>query len=83
MIHLSQETEALAIRLAAVQRLSVDAAIQQALKEQARIVTREPQASARRRMNAREMLSVGSEIGALPILDPRSPQEIMDDLATL
>jgi antitoxin VapB len=80
MIHLSRETEALAIRLATAQRVSVDAAIQRALKEQACIVAIEPQAGARRRMSVQEMLAVGSEIAALPVLDPRSPHEIMNDL---
>ena len=36
MINLSQETETLAVRLAAAQRLSVEATIRQALEAQAR-----------------------------------------------
>jgi hypothetical protein len=34
----------------------------------------------RRRMSIEEMLAVGDEIAAMPLLDARSPQEIMDDL---
>jgi antitoxin VapB len=31
-------------------------------------------------MSVEQMLAVGSEIAAMPLLDPRSPAEIMDDL---
>jgi antitoxin VapB len=31
-------------------------------------------------MTVEEMLAVGSEIAAMPLLDQRSPREIMDDL---
>jgi antitoxin VapB len=34
----------------------------------------------RRRMSIEEMLAVGDEIAAMPLLDARSPQEIMDEL---
>ncbi len=34
----------------------------------------------RRRMSIEEMLAVGDEIAATPLLDARSPREIMDDL---
>jgi antitoxin VapB len=79
MIDLSHETEALAKRLADAQRLSVDAAIRRALEKQAEIAG-EAMRPARRRMSIEEMLAVGDEIAAMPLLDPRSPQEIMDDL---
>jgi antitoxin VapB len=80
MINLSQEVEALALRLAAAQRLSVEATIQRALESQALIAGIEPAAGPRRRMSVEQMLTVGSEIAAMPVLDPRSPSEIMDDL---
>jgi antitoxin VapB len=79
MINLSQETEALAERLAAAQSLSVDAAIQRALETHARVASIDPEAG-RRRMTVERMLAFGAEIAAMPILDPRSPNEIMDDL---
>ena len=82
MINLSQETEALAQRLAAAQRLSVEAAIRQALLTQARAAGIEQEAS-RRRMTVEQMLAFGAEIAAMPVLDPRSPKEIMDDLDSL
>jgi antitoxin VapB len=80
MINLSQETEALAQRLAAAQRLSVEATIQRALEAHARLAGIEQEVGPRRRMTVEQMLAVGSEIAAMPILDPRSPNEIMDDL---
>jgi antitoxin VapB len=80
MIHLSQETEALAERLAAAQSLSVDAAIQRALETHARVAGIDPMSSSRRRMIVEQMLAFGAEIAAMPILDRRSPNEIMDDL---
>ena len=84
MIHLSRETEALAQRLATAQRLSVEAAIQRALEAHARASGIEPELmSSRRRMTVEQMLAFGSEIAAMPILDPRSPNEIMDDLNAL
>ncbi len=80
MINLSQETEALAHRLAVAQRLSVEAAIQRALESQARAVGVAPESAPRRRMSVEQMLAFGSEIAAMPVLDQRSPAEIMDDL---
>jgi antitoxin VapB len=83
MIDLSHETEALAKRLAEMQRLSVDAAIRRALERQATaegIAGDDTRRPPRRRMSVAEMLAVGDEIAAMPLLDPRSPQEIIDDL---
>lgn len=80
MIDLSRETEALAERLAAAQGISVEDAIRQALEERERVAGLEPKWRPRRRMTVEEMLAVGSEIAAMPLLDPGSPREIMDDL---
>jgi antitoxin VapB len=82
MITLSDETETLAKRIAGAQRVSVDEAIRDALEQVARtrhldVETPQP---GRRRMSIEEMLAVGDEIAAMPLLDTRSPQEIMDDL---
>lgn len=90
MINLSRETEALAERLAAAQHLSVENAIKLALEEKARatgILAEPPKgrdmspAAITARREALER--IGAEIAAMPILDPRSPQEIMDDLDSL
>jgi antitoxin VapB len=90
MINLSQETETLAVRLAATQRLSVEDAIRQALEAQARVAgvlpepprprDQSPAAIAERQANVNRIVA---EIAAMPILDPRSPNEIMDDLNAL
>jgi antitoxin VapB len=72
MIQLSRETEDLARRLAAEQRLSVDEAIRIALE--ARGSGTQP--SARRRMTVEEMLAIGAEIRAMPLLDDRSPAKL-------
>jgi antitoxin VapB len=90
MINLSHETEALAKRLAEAQRVTVDAAIRQALEEKARAsgVMPEPR---RRRDTSPEAIAarrasmdrIAADIAAMPVLDPRSPQEIMDDINAL
>jgi len=90
MINLSQETEALAQKLAAAQSLPVDDAIRQALEAWARAagVLQEPQ---RRRDQSPAAIAtrkasvdrIVAELAAMPILDLRSPREIMDDLNAL
>ncbi len=82
MINLSEETEALALRLAAAQRLSVETAIREALLTQARAAGIE-QKKSQRRMTVEQILAFGAEIASMPLLDPRSPTEIMDDLDPL
>jgi antitoxin VapB len=83
MINLSEETEALARRLAAAQHLSVEEAIRQALEAQARAAEVPSEGRPRRRRTAGQMCAFGAEIAALPVLDSRSPNEIMDDLNAL
>lgn len=89
MINLSQELEALARRLADAQSVSIEDAIKQALEARAHaagIVTahrprdRSPRAVAARRAHLDRAVR---EIAAMPVLDPRSPREIMDDLNSL
>jgi antitoxin VapB len=83
MINLSHETEDLARRLAAAQGLSVADVIRQAVEARARVAGVEPELRPRRRMTTEEMLAVGAEIAAMPLLDRRSPREIMDDINAL
>lgn len=87
MISLSQETEALAKRLAAAQSLSVEDAIRQALEARARVLPelqrrrdQSPAAIAARQASVNRIVT---EIAAMPILDPRSSREIIDDLNAL
>ena len=84
MIDLSQETEALARRLAAAQSVAVDTAVRRALEALAQTTDiapeprgRSPKAVATRRAR---MEQLADEIAALPIRDPRSPREIVDDI---
>jgi hypothetical protein len=90
MIYLSQETEALAQRLAVAQRLSVEGAIRQALEAHARasgialpsrrLRDTSPEAAAARiaRFDALAQMIAGA-----PINDPRPISEIVDELNAL
>jgi antitoxin VapB len=91
MINLTKETEALAERLAAAQSLSMEEAIRQALEARARaagVLLTEPQmhrdqsaaAIAARKASVDRIVA---DIAAMPILDPRTPREIMDELNAL
>jgi antitoxin VapB len=87
MINLSPETETLAVRLAAAQHLSVEVAIRQALEAQARAAgvlpephrprDQSPEAVAARHARTNRLVA---ELASMPVLDPRSPRDIMDDL---
>jgi antitoxin VapB len=90
MIDLSQETEALARRVADARRVTVDAAVRQALEASAQAagVLPEPGRPRDRSFEAvtmrRERIGrIVGEIAAMPVLDPRPPREIMDDLNAL
>jgi len=90
MINLSRETEALAKRLAVSQSLSVEDPIRLALEEKARATgiavetrrTRDQSAQAVAARRARTNRFV-AELAAMPVLDPRSPRDIVDDLNAL
>ena len=87
MINLSQETEALALQLANVKRLSVEDAIRMALEDKARAEgifpgPRRPrqqsgEAIAERRARTDKFVA---SLAVMPVRDPRSPREIMDDI---
>jgi len=87
MIPLSPESEALANRLAAAQSVSVEDAIRLALEEKARAAgvildahRRRDQSPATVAARQAKVNRIVAEIAAMPVLDPRSPNEIMDDL---
>ncbi len=88
---LSRETEALAARLAAARRISVDAAIRQALEVWAGAESLpEESLDGRRGLSPAAIAArkasidrIVAEIAALPVFDTRSPEEIMDDLDPL
>jgi antitoxin VapB len=65
-------------------KASLEDAIKLALEEKARAAGVDIEAPRpRRRMSVEKMLAVEAEIAAMPVLDRRSPREIMDDLNAL
>jgi antitoxin VapB len=78
MIELPDEIEALARKIADARGVSVEDVVAEAIEQSA---SRTP--LSRRRMTVAEMLAVGDEIAALPLLDPRSPKELMEDVNAL
>jgi hypothetical protein len=87
MINLPPETEALAQRLALAKRLSVEQVIRLALEEKGRAEgiapesgqSRDPSPEAIAARRARTDRLVAA-LAAMPVLDRRSPRDIMDDL---
>jgi hypothetical protein len=90
MIDLSPETETLARRLADAQRVTIDAAVRQALEARAQAAgielrpgrphDRSPDAVAARRARVDAIVR---EIAGMPVLDKRPVQEIVDDINAL
>jgi antitoxin VapB len=89
MIDLSQETETLARRLADARHVTVDTVIRDALAAAAqgsplidprRTRDASPEATERRRAALRDMRET---IAALPVLDNRPVQDIVDDINAL
>lgn len=76
MISLSPETESLARRVADRRGVSVDAAVRDALEATAGPAAHPP----RRRMTAAKMLSFAASVAALPLLDHRTPEAILDEV---
>jgi antitoxin VapB len=75
------ETEQLARLVAAKVGKTPQEVVREAVEERARAAGLVSERhGARRRMTVERMLAVGAEIAAMPLLDPRSPREIMDDL---
>ncbi|MEO3435266.1 hypothetical protein [Inquilinus sp. CAU 1745] len=80
MLQLTHDTEQFARRVAARLGRKPEDLIRSVIEREAKAlgVTDEP--PAKRRMTAAEMLAFGRKVAARPVLDPRSPQEIADDL---
>ena len=78
MIHLSQRTETLARRLAAARGISLDTAVELAL-EQASKETPFPEKRSKLPKNelVRRMEEISARCGARPLVDPRSPDELL------
>jgi antitoxin VapB len=80
MIDLSEETEALARRLAAARRVTVDVLIRGALETDARIVGTARLPGQNRAARRARISAIAREIAVMPVLDPRPAHGIMDDL---
>jgi antitoxin VapB len=88
VVDLPPEAIALAERLAAVQGVSLEEAITRAIKQYALAtgVTESPKRDTSPEATAARialMEKIVDEIAAMPVRDPRSPQEIMDELNEL
>jgi antitoxin VapB len=83
MLSLPPAVLRLAQHLAAAQGTSLDEAITRAIEESARTAGIDSEQHPRRRQTVEEMLVVGSEIAGMPLLDHRTPREIMDDINAL
>ncbi|MDX0500904.1 hypothetical protein GOL96_30430 [Sinorhizobium medicae] len=83
MLQLTHDTEQLARRVAARVGRKPEDLIRAALEREAKALGVSDALPAKRRMTAAEMLAFGKKVAARPILDPRSPQEIADDLNAL
>jgi len=90
MINLSQETEALAQRIAQAKRVAVDDAVRGALEDKARaegiaLEVRRPRDTSPEAVAARiaRIDEIVREVASLPVLDSRPTQEIIDELNEL
>jgi antitoxin VapB len=87
MINLSEETEVLARRLAKARHVTVEDAVKQALVAWAHVAGLLPDAAGPRDQSPEAVAAkrarmdrIVREVVAMPVLDARSPREIMDDL---
>jgi antitoxin VapB len=90
MVQLSQESEALARRLAAAHGISVEEAVKQALEQSAREAgiaahPHHPRDNSPKAVAARKarMDEIANDIAKMPVFDSRSPRELMDELNAL
>lgn len=81
MLHLSEDTERLARRVAVLSGCEPEDLIRSALEREAKAlgVADKPEHK-RRRPTVEEILEFGKRAAKRPVLDPRSPKEISDDL---
>lgn len=83
MLQLTHDTEQLARKVAAHVGRRPEELIRAALEREAKelgVFTEQP---AKRRMTVEQMVALGRKVSSLPLLDPRSPKEILDDLNEL
>lgn len=80
MLQIAPDTEQLARKVAARLGRKPEDVIRAAIEREAKALGVTDEALARKRMTVEEMLAMGRKVAAMPVLDPRSPQEIADDL---
>lgn len=83
MLQIAHDTELLARKVAARLGRKPEDVIRAAVEREAKALGVADDQPARKRMTVEEMLAMGDRVRALPLLDPRSPKEIMDDLNDL
>lgn len=83
MLHLTHDTEQLARKVAARVGRRPEDLIRAALEREAKALGVYTDQPGRQRMTVEQMIALGKKVTALPLLDPRSPAEIMDDLNEL
>ncbi|GGA81796.1 hypothetical protein GCM10011491_06430 [Brucella endophytica] len=85
MLHLSEETERLARLVSVLSGREPEDLIRSALEREAEALGISEEATLQRRRPtvAAEILEFGKRAAKRPILDPRSPKEISDDLNEL
>ena len=78
MIQLSQQTERLAQQIAAARGISLEAAIQLAIEESSRkLASNSPKRRLPKDELIRRMEEISARCGSRPLVDPRSPDELL------
>ena len=80
MLRLTLETEQLARKVAARVGRRPEELIRAALEREAKALGVYTDQPGKQRMTVEQMIALGKKVTALPLLDPRSPKEIMDEL---
>lgn len=83
MLQIAHDTEQLARKVAARLGRRPEDVIHAAVEREAKALGVTDDQTARKRVTATEILEFGKRAAARPILDPRSPQEIVDDINAL
>ena len=81
MLLLTPETEQLARRVAARLGRKPEDLIRFAIDREAKVLGVVYKPPARQKITVADIMEFGEKAGARPILDPRSPQEIADDIS--
>lgn len=83
MLQLTHDTEQLARKIAARVGRRPDDIIRAALEHEAQALGVFGALPIRQRMTVEQMTALGDKVSALPLLEPSSPNDILDDLHEL